>query len=110
VTGALVYAVTGVLLFVLGAWGAIVRPHLVRKVIALNVAGSGTFLVLVGLAQRGGQPDAVPQALVLTGIVVAVAASACALALIRRLHAATGRAELPGEATRESSGESPGGR
>jgi multicomponent Na+:H+ antiporter subunit C len=97
VSGALLFATGGALLFALGAWGAIAHAHLIRKVIAINVAGSGTFLVMVGLAQRGGVADPVPQALVLTGIVVAVAATACALALARRLHAATGRCELPGE-------------
>jgi len=39
----------------------------------------------VGLAQRDGGVDPVPQAMVLTGIVVAVAATALALALARRL-------------------------
>ncbi|MNC39829.1 putative monovalent cation/H+ antiporter subunit C [compost metagenome] len=57
--------------------------------------GSGAFLVLVGLAQRHDVADPVPQAMVLTGIVVAVAATALALALARRLHALTGRMELP---------------
>ena len=47
--------------------------------------GSGAFLVFVGLAQRDGAVDPVPQAMVLTGIVVAVAATALALALARRL-------------------------
>jgi multicomponent Na+:H+ antiporter subunit C len=99
-TGGLLYALAGTALFSLGIWSAIVHAHLVRKVIAINVAGSGTFLVLVGLAQRGGEPDAVPQALVLTGIVVAVSATACALALARRLFSVTGRCELPGEPQR----------
>ena len=40
-------------------------------------------------------PDPVPQAMVLTGIVVAVAATALALALVRKLHALSGRLELP---------------
>jgi multicomponent Na+:H+ antiporter subunit C len=98
VSGPLIYAAGGALLFAAGVWGAIAHAHLIRKVIAINIAGSGTFLVLVGLAQRAGDIDPVPQALVLTGIVVAVAATACALALARGLHAATGRCELPGEA------------
>jgi multicomponent Na+:H+ antiporter subunit C len=96
-TGGLLYAVVGAVLFALGVWGAIVHAHLVRKVIAVNIAGSGTFLVLVGLAQRDGTVDAVPHALVLTGIVVAVRATALALALARRLFKLTGRCELPGE-------------
>ncbi len=57
--------------------------------------GSGAFLVLVGLAQRNGVPDPVPQAMVLTGIVVAVAATALTLALLRRLQALTGEVTLP---------------
>jgi len=40
----------------------------------------------------------VPQAMVLTGIVVAVAATALALALVRKLHALTGQLELPDDA------------
>jgi multicomponent Na+:H+ antiporter subunit C len=42
-------------------------------------------VVLVSLAQRNGIADPVPQAMVLTGIVVAVAATGVALALVRRL-------------------------
>jgi multicomponent Na+:H+ antiporter subunit C len=57
--------------------------------------GSGIFLVLVGLAQRQDHADPVPQAMVLTGIVVAVAATALALALVRKLHALSGSLDLP---------------
>jgi multicomponent Na+:H+ antiporter subunit C len=95
------YASTGVLLFVLGAGGVVLLTHLLRKVLAFNVMGSGAFLVLVGLAQRNGIPDPVPQAMVLTGIVVAVAATALALGLARALHARTGRTGLNEEARRD---------
>jgi len=90
----LLYALAGVLLFVLGAAGVVVLAHLLRKILAFNVMGSGAFLVLVGLAQREGVVDPVPQAMVLTGIVVAVAATALALGLARALHARTGRTGL----------------
>lgn len=80
----LLYALAGTLLFVMGAAGAIVQSAALRRILAFNIMGSGAFLVLVGLAQRLGQPDPVPQAMVLTGIVVAVASTALALALIRR--------------------------
>jgi len=93
----LIYAVTGALLFSLGLYGLIVHAHLVRKILAFNIMGSGTFLVLVGLAQRTDSADPVPHALVLTGIVVAVSATAFALILARRLFAASGRCTLPGE-------------
>lgn len=93
-TSATIYATTGALLFALGLWGAIAHANLLRKIVAFNVAGSGTFLVLVGLAQRLVAPDPVPQALVLTGIVVAISATALALALARRIYDQTGRCEL----------------
>lgn len=93
----LIYAITGALLFSLGLYGLIVHAHLVRKILAFNIMGSGTFLVLVGLAQRADNVDPAPQALVLTGIVVAVSATAFALILARRLYAASGRCSLPGE-------------
>lgn len=96
----LLYALAGAALFVMGAVGVILHAHLVRKVLAFNVMGSGTFLVLVGLAQRAGAIDHVPHAMVLTGIVVSVAATALALALSRRLLNMTGVMELPHEGER----------
>ncbi|MCX8144742.1 MAG: NADH-quinone oxidoreductase subunit K [Azovibrio sp.] len=91
----LLFALVGAALFPLGAAGLLLQRHLLRRILAFNLMGSGAFLVLVGLAQRQDVPDPVPQAMVLTGIVVAVAATALALALTRRLHALTGRLELP---------------
>lgn len=81
----LLYALAGALLFVLGLAGIVLAPHALRRILAFNIMGNGAFLVLVGLAQRAGFADPVPQAMVLTGIVVAVAATALALALARRL-------------------------
>jgi multicomponent Na+:H+ antiporter subunit C len=46
-----------------------------------------------------GIADPVPQAMVLTGIVVSVAATALALALARRLLNLTGEMRLPQKAT-----------
>ncbi|MFA9459825.1 sodium:proton antiporter [Thiohalorhabdus methylotrophus] len=91
----LIFGATGILLFFLGLHALLVRPRFLRKVLGLNVAGGGTFLILVSLAYRSGgtAPDPVPHALVLTGIVVAVSATALALALIRRIHAAEHRGD-----------------
>lgn len=90
------YAMTGVALFSLGFHALLVQRHLLRKVLALNVLGSATFLLLVGMARRGEDaPDPVPHAMVLTGIVVAVSATALALSLIRRHKAAQGLVRLP---------------
>lgn len=87
---AMAFALTGLALFAVGVAGMILQPHLLRKVMAFNIMGSGAFLLLIGLAQRGGAIDPVPHAMVLTGIVVAVAATAFALALARRLLNMTG--------------------
>ena len=99
----ILYALAGVGLFVLGLHGLIVHAHLLRKILALNIMGSGVFLVMVALAHRAAEaPDPVPHALVITGIVVAVSATALALALILRLQAVTGQTELPeGKVPRE---------
>jgi multicomponent Na+:H+ antiporter subunit C len=94
-TSGLLFALCGVALYTMGVAGVLLVRHLLRRILAFNLMGSGAFLVLVGLAQRQDVADPVPQAMVLTGIVVAVAATALALALMRRLHTLTGRAELP---------------
>ncbi len=92
----LLYSIGGVLLFCLALYGLIVQPHLLRKIIALNVLGGGVFLFLISVARRnaGAFPDPVPHAMVLTGIVVALAATAFGIALARRIYVATGRKTL----------------
>ena len=94
---ALLYAMVGVGLFTLGLYALIIHAHLLRKILASNVMGSGVFLVLVALANRTQGADPVPHAMVITGIVVAISATALALALMLRVQAETGRAELPEE-------------
>lgn len=91
----LLLALTGIALFALSAAGLLLCTHLVRRILAFNLMGNGAFLVLVGLAQRNDIPDPVPQAMVLTGIVVSVAATALALALTRRFHTLAGQLQLP---------------
>jgi len=90
-----VFALTGAALFAAGMAGVVLIAHLLRRILAFNLMGSGACLVMVGLAQRHDIADPVPQAMVLTGIVVAVAATALALALVRKLYALTGQLELP---------------
>ena len=87
-TAQLLYGGAGLLLFVLGLWSFLVHEPLLRKVIALNITGAGVFHVLIAVAYRGdaAPPDPVPHALVLTGIVVAVSATALALTLGARLQ------------------------
>lgn len=82
------YVLVGLCLFAIGLWGTWLHKNYVRKIISLNVMGAGVFLTLIALAYRGEYlpTDPVPHALVLTGIVVAVSATALALVIIRRLE------------------------
>lgn len=97
------YALSGIAVVAVCLYGLISYPHLIRKIIAINVMGSGIFLVMISFARRvpGTDPDPVPHAMVLTGIVVAVCATAFALALVRRLHESTGSPYLPEEESPE---------
>ena len=84
-----------------GVYGFIVNPQPLRKILAFNVVGSGVFLLFGAIARRGGAlgwgGDPVPQALLITAIVVAFAASALAVALLLRLFEEAGSATLSGE-------------
>ena len=82
------YALCGVGLFAIGLRATLLHQQLLRRVISLNVCGAGVFMVFVAVAFKGAtaSPDPIPHALVLTGIVVAVSATAMAIALGRRLN------------------------
>jgi multicomponent Na+:H+ antiporter subunit C len=77
----------------LGLYGLITNPQSLRKIIAFNLLGSGVFLLFGVIGRRGAAAgignDPVPQALVITGIVVAFSATALAVALLLRLIQAT---------------------
>ncbi len=86
------FALLGALLVAVGFAGLVGGADLVRRLIGFNVAGSGLFLMFGGLSGRmlGAPlptgPDPVPQAMVITGIVVALAAIAIGIALARGLE------------------------
>jgi len=87
------YAITAGLLFGLGLTGIFLCRHFIKKIIAANILGSAAFLLLVCVAKRDSTTfaDPVPHAMVITGIVVAVSASAFALALARKIHHQSGQ-------------------
>ena len=76
------------------------------RILAFNVLGGGVFLVFGAIARRGAAAglagDPVPQALVITGIVVAFCATALAVALVLRL--ADARAEEAAPSAPEADG------
>ena len=82
----------------LGLYGLIVSAQPLRKILAFNLVGNGIFLVCAVIARRGAAAglggDPVPQALLITAIVVAFAASALAVGLLLRLYEESGGATL----------------
>jgi len=82
----------------LGLYGLITNAQPLRKILGFNLLGSGVFLLFGVVARRGAAAgfggDPIPQALVITGIVVAFAATALAVALLLRLFQATNSATL----------------
>ena len=81
ISSTLIYLGLGALLWTLGLHGLLLLQHPIRRIMAINLMGSGTFMVMVALASRGEDTDPVLQALVVTGLVVAVSATAFALRL-----------------------------
>ncbi|PLW82273.1 NADH:quinone oxidoreductase [Kineobactrum sediminis] len=75
------YLLGGVALWVLGLHALMTQRNALRRIMAVNVMGSGTFMVMVALAARMTPIDPVLQALVVTGLVVAASATAFALRL-----------------------------
>jgi multicomponent Na+:H+ antiporter subunit C len=98
--------VASVVLFCIGLYIIIAKNNLIKKLLGLNIMETAVFSFIVALGViDGGEPpimgpDAtppfaspIPQALVLTGIVVAVSTTALALSLIIRIHRQYGTIE-----------------
>jgi len=97
-TEATLYGLCSAALVGVGLFGLIMHPQPLRRILAFNLIGGGVFLLFGAVARRGAAAglggDPVPQALVITGLVVAFAATALAVALLLRLFQETGRATL----------------
>jgi len=88
-----------ILLAAFGIWAIMSSDNLIKKVIALNIINSSVVLFFISIGHRPGgtapimQPgienvvDPLPQALMLTAIVINLCMTALALVLILRLHA-----------------------
>ncbi len=99
---ATLFGLLAALLVGLGLYGLIVNPHPLRKILSFNLLGGGVFLLFGVVARRGASAglggDPIPQALVITGLVVAFAATALAVMLLLRLFQESGTASLRAEA------------
>jgi multicomponent Na+:H+ antiporter subunit C len=95
VTQSLFFSLIAAGLFGIAIYSFLAYDHLLRKILALNVMGSAVFLLLVAFARKDSTTvDPVPHAMVLTGIVIAVSATAFALALLQHFHRETGQTRL----------------
>lgn len=95
---ATLFGLCAALLVGLGIYSLIINPEPLRKIIAFNVMGAGVFMLFGAIAKRGAAAgwggDPVPQALLITGLVVAFCATALAVALLMRLFAVEGSASV----------------
>lgn len=89
------FIVAGAALIGIGIYGMIASRHLLRQILAFNIIGSGIFLLLGATGRQGAAADPVPHALIITGIVVALSATALAVMLAIRLYEDTGQTTLP---------------
>ncbi len=94
-----------IVLMMVGFYVVIAHDNLVKKVVGLNVFQVSVFVFYISMAKvRGGTApilaegietysNPLPHVLILTAIVVAVATTALALALVVRIHNAYGTIE-----------------
>jgi multicomponent Na+:H+ antiporter subunit C len=99
-------AYLAIALVVVGVWGLIRQRNLIKKIIALNILNSALVILFIYRASltgttapildesRLGVVDPLPQALMLTGIVIGVCVTALALTLIVRAYRLTGTLDI----------------
>ncbi|WP_322516082.1 cation:proton antiporter subunit C [Rhodopseudomonas palustris] len=99
-TAPVLYGLCGAALVGIGLYGLVAGADLLRRILGFNVVGSGVFLYFGSLAARHPTlaVDPVPQAMIITGIVVALAGTALAVAIAIRLHDETATTRPPGNA------------
>jgi multicomponent Na+:H+ antiporter subunit C len=105
----LLFALSAFALILVGLFGALTRHNLVRILLALNILETGVNLLLVALGtfEGGSAPiitrrvvsasdfvDPLPQALVLTSIVIGLGVTALALTMILRFYRRRGSLDL----------------
>jgi len=91
------YAISAAL-FLVGLYAMVTRKNLIKKIMGLNIFSTSVFLFLiaVGYKRGGASPirapgvdtyvNPLPHTLVLTGIVVALALTTFALALVIKIY------------------------
>lgn len=91
-----------IILAMLGFYIVIAKPNMIKKVIGLSIFQTSVFILYISMGKIDGgtapimddrfsvYSNPLPHVLILTAIVVGVATTALALALLVRIHAAYG--------------------
>ncbi|NUL47530.1 hypothetical protein F7P69_20335 [Cellulosimicrobium funkei] len=104
------YLTLGVVMTIAGLVRLLLVRDLVARLIALNVMGVGSLVILVSLAARSQPVDPVLTALVITGLVITVAFTGVGAVLIRRIEGTDpDEAESAGSSRRGPADPSEGG-
>ena len=97
----MVYYISAILLILIGMYAVLTKKNIIKIVIGLSIIDSGINLLLIAIGyvkdatapifsdstlKASGMVDPVPQALVLTAIVIGLGVTAVALALVIRLY------------------------
>ena len=104
--------VTGFILILIGLYGALTNPNILRMIVAFSVTNTGVNLVLVAIGYIHGRTapilndavgvanaatriiDPVPQALVLTAIVIGLGVTTLMLAYAYKLYEMKGTLDI----------------
>jgi multicomponent Na+:H+ antiporter subunit C len=108
----IVIMATGFLLILIGLYGALTNRHILRMIVAFTLANTGVNLVMVAVGYMPGRTapildasvpvaeaarriiDPLPQALVLTAIVIGLGVTALMLAYAYRLYVTHGTLDI----------------
>ena len=103
---------TGFILILIGLYGALTNRNILRMIVSFTVANTGVNLVLVAVGYMRGRTapildeavpvaeaatriiDPVPQALVLTAIVIGLGVTALMLAFVYKLYETKGTLDI----------------
>jgi len=96
--------ITGILLILIGLWGILSQKNIIKIIIGFSLFDTGTHIIMVSIGYLKGKTapildeavnlknaaneivDPVPQALVLTAIVIGLGITALMLAYVLRLY------------------------
>ncbi len=104
--------ITGFLLVVIGIWGILTQKNIIKMIIGFTIFDTGLHVIMVSIAYVRGKTapilddavgikdvadkivDPVPQALVLTAIVIGLGVTALMLAYVIKLYKQKGTLEI----------------